>query len=46
MVTSRQQLTKTLMFVDNEIKRTEEEEGGKRTLKDLGEIEGCVYSST
>jgi hypothetical protein len=26
MVTSRQQLTKTLMFVDNEIKRTEEEE--------------------
>ncbi len=34
------------MFVDNEIKRTEEEEGGKRTLKDLGEIEGCVYSST
>jgi hypothetical protein len=30
MVTSRQQLTKTLMFVDNEIKRTEEEEEGEK----------------
>jgi len=45
MVKLRKKLTKTLMFVDNEIKRTEEE-GEKRTLKDLGEIEGCVYSST